>query len=110
MMKIRISFKLPKALNNEINLQIVKEGRGLRGKSVWIEEAINLFLKLPNYTEFVDIASEMEQLSEMISIRVSPEVYEKLSEGILQVRKEYPRMEGVQSNIIRASIIQRLIR
>ncbi len=34
----------------------------------------------------------------------------KLDQAIIKVRRQYPAMEGVKSNLIRASIMQRLIR
>ena len=49
-------------------------------------------------------------LSEVVSISVSDELMDKLDRAVISVRREYPGMEGVKSNLIRASIMQRLIR
>ena len=34
----------------------------------------------------------------------------RIDRAIIEVRRQYPAMEGVKSNLIRASIMQRLIR
>lgn len=77
------------------------------GKSKWIIEAIEQFMQLANYPELVEIAGEMETMSDVVSIRLSEQMLEKLNEGVIAVRRQYPAMEGVKSGIIRASIIQR---
>ncbi len=104
------SIKLQKLLHYKMQQRIISDGYGMRGKSKWIIEAIEDFLRLPDYPSLADIADEMEQLSEMISIRLSDELMLKLDQAIIKVRRQYPAMEGVKSNLIRASIVQRLIR
>jgi hypothetical protein len=108
--KIMTSIKLQKLLHFKMQQQIVGDGYGMRGKSKWIIEAIESFLQLPDYPSLVDIADEMEQLTEIVSIRLSEELMMKLDQAIIKVRRQYPAMEGVKSNLIRASIMQRLIR
>jgi hypothetical protein len=34
----------------------------------------------------------------------------RIEQAIVEVRKQYPTIEGVKSNLIRASIMQRLLR
>ncbi len=90
--------------------QIISDGYGMRGKSKWIIEAIEYFLRLPDYPSLTDIADDMEQLNDVISIRVPDNLLILIDRAIIEVRRQYPIMEGVKSNMIRASIIQRLIR
>lgn len=104
------SIKLQKRLHYKMQQRVISDGYGMRGKSRWIIEAIESFLSLPDYPALADIAGDMDQLSEMISIRLSEELMLKLDQAIIQVRRNYPAMEGVKSNLIRASIMQRLIR
>jgi len=104
------SIKLQKQLHYKIQQGVINDGYGMRGKSKWIIEAIEKLLELPDYPDLVDIAGDMDQLSEMISIRLSEQLVSKLDQAIIQVRRHYPAMEGVKSNLIRASIVQRLLR
>ena len=104
------SIKLQKLLHYKMQQRIISDGYGMRGKSKWIIEAIEDFLQLPDYPLLTDIADEMEHLTEMVSIRLSDELMFKLDQAIIKVRLQYPAMEGVKSNLIRASIMQRLIR
>lgn len=108
--KVMTSIKLQKRLHYKMQQRVISDGYGMRGKSRWIIEAIERFLDLPDYPDLVDIAGDMDHLSEMISIRLSEELMLKLDQAIIQVRRDYPAMEGVKSNVIRASIMQRLIR
>lgn len=108
--KLMTSIKLQKLLHYKMQQRIIGDGYGMRGKSKWIIEAIESFLQIPDYPSLVDIADEMEQLSEVVCIRVSEGLTTKLDQAIINVRRQYPAMEGVKSNLIRASIMQRLIR
>lgn len=109
--KIMTSIKVPKKLHYKLQQRVVSDGYGMRGKSAWIIEAIESFLQLPDFPELVDIADDMaDQLTEMMSIRLSDVLMGKIEKAIVQVRRHYPAMEGVKSNVIRASIMQRLLR
>jgi hypothetical protein len=109
--KIVTSIKIQKKLHHRLQQRIINDGYGMRGKSTWIIEAIEQFLQLTDYPELVDIADDMdEQLTEMISLRLPESLVKMLENAIIVVRKDYPAMEGVKSNVIRASIMQRLLR
>jgi hypothetical protein len=108
--KMMTSIKLQKALHFKMQQQIIGDGYGMRGKSKWIIEAIEYLLQLPDYPALVDIAVDMDQLDESLSIRLPEELMQKIDQAIIHVRREYPAMEGVKSNLVRTSIIQRLIR
>jgi len=108
--KIMTSIKIQKVLHLKMQQRIIGDGYGMRGKSKWIIEAIENFLSIPDYPSLVDIAGAMEQLTEIVSIRLSDELMIKIDQAIIDVRRQFPAMEGVKSNLIRASIIQRLIR
>lgn len=110
MAKLVTSVKLPAKLEHAMLRQIIEDGYGMRGKSRWIVEAVEWFLTLPGYYELVNIAENLEQLDRVISIRLSATVLHALDRALIEVRKYYPEMEGVKSNIIRASIMQRMLR
>lgn len=104
------SIKLQKLLHFKMQQRVICDGYGMRGKSKWIVEAIESFLQLSDFPTLTDIADDMDHLSEVISIRITDDLMDKLDQAIIKVRRQYPAMEGVKSNLIRASIMQRLIR
>lgn len=108
--KMMTSIKLQKLLHFKMQQRVISDGYGMRGKSKWIVEAIESFLQLPDYPTLADIADDMDQLSDVISIRLPNELTAKIDGAVIEVRRHYPAMEGVKSNLIRASIMQRLIR
>lgn len=108
--KLMTSLKIQKMLHYKMQQQVISDGYGMRGKSKWMIEAIERFLELPDYPTLVDIADTMEQLTEIISIRLPEDLMKMLDDAVIEVRRIYPAMEGVKSNLIRASIMQRLIR
>jgi hypothetical protein len=108
--KMMTSIKLQKPLHLKMRQQIINDGYGMRGKNKWIIEAIENFLQLADYPALVDIAVDTGQLNESLSIRFHQALVDKLDEAIIHIRRIYPAMEGVKSNLIRASILQRLIR
>lgn len=108
--KVVTSIKLQTKLHNRLQQRIIAEGYGMRGKSKWIIESIESLLDLADYPTLVDIAEDMHQLSEIVSIRLPEDLMRKIDKAIVHVRKQYPAIEGVKSNIIRASIVQRLLR
>lgn len=108
--KIMTSLKVQKLLHYKMQQRIISDGYGMRGKSKWIIEAIEKFLELPDYPTLVDIADDMDQLSEIISIRLPEILMSKIDQAIIKVRRHFPAMEGVKSNVVRASIMQRLLR
>lgn len=108
--KLMTSIKLQKALHHRLQQRIIEDGYGMRGKSKWIAESIESLLKISDYPTLVDIAEDMGQLSDMVSFRLPEPLLVKIDQAIVKVRKQYPTLEGVKSNLIRASIIQRLLR
>lgn len=108
--KIKTTIRLPKSTQCEMIQAVITSGYGMRGKSLWVSEAINQLLALKNYPELVDIGNEMTGLLAVESIYLTSTLKEKLTSALIEVRKCYPEMEGVQSCIIRTSILQRLLR
>ncbi len=108
--KTRTTVRLPLGVRNEMLQKIIEMGYGFRGKSKWITEAIESLLSLQDFEEYVVIADQMTLLTETEALYIPIGVKDSLSRSIVKVRKRYPELEGVQSCIIRSSIIQRLLR
>jgi metal-responsive CopG/Arc/MetJ family transcriptional regulator len=108
--KLTTSIKLQKTLHHRLQQRIIEDGYGMRGKSKWIIEAIESFLHLADYPTLVEIAEDMDHLNEMVSIRLTEDLMKKMDQAILRIRQQFPTLEGVRSNLIRASIMQRLLR
>lgn len=104
------SIKLQKKLHRRLQQQIIEDGYGMRGKSKWIIESIENLLLISDYPTLVDIAEDMDQLSDVVSIRIPEDLMYRIEQAVFYIRKQFPTIEGVKSNLIRASIMQRLLR
>lgn len=107
---IKITFVVPEKLQQDLRRQIIADGYGMRGKSRWISEAIQQLLDLSDFPDFVQYSEEMSGFTCSETIVISPALKRALDGAILKVRLLHPTFEGVQSCIVRTSIIQRLIR
>ena len=108
--KIKTTIRLPKSTQDEMVQTIIANGYGMRGKSRWVEEAISQLLAIKDFHELVDIGDEISELEAVESIYLTLGLKKDLDSALIVVRQFYPSMEGVQSCIIRTSIIQRLLR
>ena len=61
--KIKISVRVPDFLRKEMQRAIIKENYGLKGKSVWLSEAVNRFLSKENFADFVNIGDEFDAVT-----------------------------------------------
>lgn len=104
------SIKLHKNLHHKLQQAVINDEYGMRGKNKWIIEAIEAFLCLPDYPSLVDIANYAHSQTEPLSLRLPDSLIRQLDAAVIHIRRQYPAMEGVKSNLIRASIIQRLLR
>lgn len=104
------SIKLQPKLHRKLQQQIIEDGYGMRGKSKWIIESIEALLGLNDYPTLVDIAEDMDHLTDVVTIRVPEDLMMKIEKAVIHIRKQYPTIEGVKSNLIRASIVQRMLR
>lgn len=109
---IRTRVRIPKQLQDSMLKAILNEGYKMRGKSLWVSEAIDGFLNMETYIDYIDIGSEADSgmLSTTETFCLSEQIIDKLEQAILAFRKRYPKVDGVKSIIIRSSILQRLLR
>ncbi len=108
--KSKITFAVPETLKNELREHVVKERYGLRGKSRWISEAVEKLLELKHYPELISYNDEMHGFNQIETVVVEYALKLKLDKAALQVRKEFPTLEGVKSRIMRTAIMQRILR
>jgi hypothetical protein len=108
--KVKVTLVVPEQLQNEMKYLVIAEKYGMRGKSKWVSEAIEAFLQLEEFPELVSLADEMKGLEKSESIMIDIRLKKSIDAAALAIRKAYPLLEGVQSRIIRASILQRIIR
>lgn len=108
--KSKITFAIPHSLKNEIREHVIKENYGLRGKSKWISEAVEKLLTLKDYPELISYNDEMRGFDGIETVVLEYKLELELTKAILQVRKEYPTIEGVKSRIMRTAIMQRILR
>jgi hypothetical protein len=108
--KIRISYFLSEAILTDIKGNMALHGYDLKGKSKWIMEAVLQLFSFENYHELVMINHEMSGFEKLDSISVDQAFKTKLDEAVIEIRKRFPSIEGVQSKILRTAIMQRLLR
>lgn len=104
----RTTFKLSYSIREKMLNEVMASGCGIRGKSKWICDAINTFAALKSYLEYIDTFGDMEKLSRTEVVVIDMDTRLKLDNAIIRVRARNPLLEGVQSMVIRASILYRL--
>ena len=107
---ITMTFKTLEALNHKLNEKIIADGYGMRGKSRWVREAIEKLFTCCDYAELVAISDDMKSAEHSISVRLPKQLFLAIEEAVIDIRKQFPGLEGVKSRIIRTAILQRLIR
>jgi hypothetical protein len=108
--KAKITFVLPDNLQQEFREQVIKDGYDMRGKSRWIQEGIEYLLSMRNYPELVKLSDEMKGFEKVEYVVITRDFKNCMDKAVIEIRKLYPSLEGVQSGIVRTAIIQRLIR
>lgn len=108
--KAKITFVIPDSLQQDFRQQVIKDGYDLRGKSKWVSEGIESLLAMKSYPELVHISNEMKGFEKAESVVITKDLRKLLDRAVIEIRKEYPAMEGVQSRIIRTAIVQRILR
>lgn len=107
----KITVRFPKRLRAEMQKALIKSGYGLRGKSKWLKDAIESFLRQPDFVEYVEHGIDINQaeLSEVEAFYLDTETIQNLKNAFVKVRVKYPLFEGVQSAMIRAAIVYSLM-
>ena len=108
--KIKMTFAVPGTLKTELQQRVIKDGYGLRGKSKWVSEAIRSLFEYKSHIDLINYSDEINGLDKMETVVLDYDLKQMLESKIVDVRKEYPSLEGVKSKILRTSILQRFIR
>lgn len=107
----KVTVRFSKRLKTEMQSALIKSGYGLHGKSRWMKEAISTFLHQPNFVDFVEQGIDINQaeLSEVEAFYLDSDTTQILKNAFVSIRVKYPLFEGVQSALIRAATIYRLM-
>ncbi len=108
--KTRVSIILPEALFKEMNEKIEASGYGAHKVSFWVTEALDKLIATPGFPELVQIGDSMSQLKKTIFLTLKDDAYARLNNAVIDVRSQFPAIDGVKSRILRTAIIQRLLR
>jgi len=108
----RVTVRLPSRLEMDLMQRVISDGYGMKGKSRWVGEAIQNFMALHDFEEYVEYSSDMNdtEKNKLQSFYLTKDLVKDLRDAVIRARKKYPELEGVRSLIIRSSIIQRLFR
>jgi len=107
----KITVRFPKRLKNEMQTALIDAGYGLHGKSKWLKDALVIFLEQSNFLEYVENGTVINQanLSEVEAFYFDYPIVEMLKTAFIEVRIAFPLFEGVQSAIIRAAVVYKLM-
>lgn len=108
--KIRLSYFLPEAVLIDIREKMISQGYDLKGKSRWVSEAVSDLLEINNFCELVNINDQMDGFHKLDSVSVDKDLKIKVDNAIIEIRRNFPSIEGVQSKLLRTAIVQRLLR
>lgn len=107
--KVKISFVLPEGLQKDLRERMVLDGYSLKGKSQWVAEAVEKLFQLSDFMDLVKVNDVMQGFEKFESVLIDKKLKMQLDDGVIQVRKRYPEIDGVQSRIMRTAILQRLL-
>src|SRR5687768_10312340 len=107
----KLTVRFPKRLKTEMQAALIQSGYGLHGKSRWLRETLVSFLKQPNFIDYVEHGIDLNQadLTEVEAFYLDTEVIQMMKDAFIQVRVKHPLFEGVQSALIRASVVYQLM-
>ena len=108
----KITVRFPKRLRVEMQKSLIESGYGLRGKSRWLKEAITNFLQQPKFFDSVEHGTDINQadLVDVEAFYLDMDTIKILKNAFVKVRENYPLFEGVQSALIRAAVVHRLLK
>ncbi|MBV9576841.1 MAG: hypothetical protein JO149_09480 [Gammaproteobacteria bacterium] len=107
--KVKVSFAIPAGLQKDLNERVVVDGYNLKEKSQWVAEAIEQLFQLKAFMDLVKVNDVMQGFEKLESVLIHRQLKMKLDESVIQIRRKYPEIEGVQSRILRTAILQRLL-
>ncbi len=109
--KAKVFFRLPELMAHEFNSRIADDGYGERGKSRWVRESIESFLRQSHWSEFL-LANlpDMGGQDERESAYLDRTFLREIDDAISIIKAENPQLERMRSTLIRCAITNRLLR
>lgn len=107
----KVTVRFSQQLKQAMEKQIIESGYGMHGKSKWVSDAITALATLSHLHELIEDGENINQgvLAAVEAFYLPQAVFKILRELMMHVRKHHPLLEGVQSAIIRTSVINKLI-
>ena len=107
----KITIRFSKKMKTAMQTALIKSGYGLRGKSRWLRESIVTFLQQPNFIDYVEngIDKNQAELTEVEAFYLDSEVILLIRNASIKIREMHPLFEGVQSSLVRAGVVYRLM-
>ena len=104
---LRTRYTLPSKLLMELQMRVVSDGYGLRGKSKWVCEAvIDLFTDNSWLDQFDADMQTGNDTSDIVTL--TREAKDAMEHHLPDIAREFPWHESPQSSIIRTAIIRRM--
>lgn len=107
---IRTPVRLPVKLKEELNSAVINDGYGFKGRSLWVEDAINSLLSFESFYDLVALDEDLNTAFIPDGFSLTTTTRDRLDNAIIVVRQHYPKMNAVLSALIRTAIMQKLIR
>jgi len=104
----KTTYRLPSALRKSM-LESVAKKYGKKGKSRWINEAIEELIKNDPGLSSVGLGEDYETYDTADVVAMDSAGLESLQTAMTTIRRQDPLFEGVQSAVIRAAIRLRLL-
>lgn len=104
--KIKTAVRLSEALHAEVSAAMERDGYSLKGRSVWVEEALLAMSRLdPDLREsLVGDKAQGPNKKNATSISLTPPARRQLLELAFRLRLQVPILEGVQSIVLRCAM------
>lgn len=107
----KVTVRFSSRLKSEMQAAVIKAGYGFHGKSKWLVNSIHLFLQQPSYIDLVEHGIDINQ-AEFTSVEafyIDEATFKLVKKALVDVRLNYPLLEGVQSALVRAAVVFSLL-
>lgn len=103
--KVKITFRLPIALVDDVALAMKRDEYSPKRKSVWIEEALlSMARHDPDLSESLVGDRAQGANTNRVVVALSSTARQQLKDTIVRLRLQMPTIEGVQSVVLRCAM------
>ncbi len=104
----KVTVRIFKEVKSALPIAIVKDGYNMRGKSLWISDAVRSMLNSAGWESV--LVSELEAKPDGQDVFTIPRtLMTQIANEIRRINIEHPSLNPTQSAIIRAAINRRLL-